>query len=46
VALAKTDVSKELIASIIKLKRISEQETPLAVTSNRTTLSLSIASYC
>jgi hypothetical protein len=34
VAIFTTDVSEELIASIIKVERISELETALAVTSN------------
>jgi hypothetical protein len=34
-----TDVSKELTASFIRVKRIGELETTLAVTSNRRTLS-------
>jgi hypothetical protein len=35
VALARTDVSEESIASIIRVTRIGELETTLAVTSNR-----------
>jgi hypothetical protein len=35
VALVKTDVSEELSASIIRVTRIGELETTLAVTSNR-----------
>jgi hypothetical protein len=38
VALVITDVSEERIASIIKVKRISELGTTLAVTSNRSKL--------
>jgi hypothetical protein len=35
VALARTDVSEERIASIIRVARIGELETTLAITSNR-----------
>jgi hypothetical protein len=38
VPLVRTDVSKERIASIIRVKRIGELETTLAVTSSRSTL--------
>jgi hypothetical protein len=38
VALVRTDVSKELSASFIRVTRIGEQGTTLAVTSNRRTL--------
>jgi hypothetical protein len=38
VALVKTDVSEELSASFIKMTRIGELGTTLAVTSNRRTL--------
>jgi hypothetical protein len=38
VALARTDVSEELSASIIRVTRIGELGTTLAVTSNRRTL--------
>jgi hypothetical protein len=38
VALVRTDVSEEYIASIIRVTRISELGTMLAVTSNRSTL--------
>jgi hypothetical protein len=38
VALLRSDVSEELSASIIKVTRIGELETTLAVTSNRRTL--------
>jgi hypothetical protein len=38
VALVRTDVSEELSASIIKVTRIGELGTALAVTSNRITL--------
>jgi hypothetical protein len=37
VALVTTDVSEELGASIIRVRRIGEQGTRLAVTSNRRT---------
>jgi hypothetical protein len=37
-ALIRTDYSEERIASIIRVTRIGELETTLAVTSNRTTL--------
>jgi hypothetical protein len=37
-ALVRTDVSKELSASFIRVTRISELGTTLAVTSNRRTL--------
>jgi hypothetical protein len=38
VAIVRTEVSKELSASIIRVKRIGELGTTLAVTSNRHTL--------
>jgi hypothetical protein len=38
VAIVRTDVSEELSASIIRLTRIGELGTTLAVTSNRRTL--------
>jgi hypothetical protein len=38
VALVRTDVSDELSASFIRVRRISELRTTLAVTSNRRTL--------
>jgi hypothetical protein len=38
VALVRTDVSEELSASFIKMKRIGELGTALAITSNRRTL--------
>jgi hypothetical protein len=38
VALVRTDVSEELSASFIRVTRIGELETTLAVTSNRRTL--------
>jgi hypothetical protein len=38
VALVRTDVSEELSASFIRVTRISELETTLAVISNRRTL--------
>jgi hypothetical protein len=40
VAVIRTDVSEERIASIFKLKRISEQGTTLAVANNCSTLQL------
>jgi hypothetical protein len=40
VALVRTDVSEERIASIIRVTRIDELGTLLAVTSNRSTLRL------
>jgi hypothetical protein len=49
VALVRTDVSEELSASIIRVTRISELGTTLAVTSNRRTLRLIVltaARYC
>jgi hypothetical protein len=45
VALVRTDVSEELSASFIRVTRISELGTPLAVTSNRRTLRASVATY-
>jgi hypothetical protein len=45
VALGRTDVSEELSASYIRLTRIGELRTTLAVTSNRRTLRVSVASY-
>jgi hypothetical protein len=44
VTLVRTDVSEELRASIIRVKRIGELGKMLAVTSNRRTLP-SVASY-
>jgi hypothetical protein len=44
VALVRTDVSEELSASFIRVTRIGELGTTLAVTSNRRTHS-SVASY-
>jgi hypothetical protein len=41
VALVSTDVSEELSASFIRMARIDELETTLAVTSNRRTLGIS-----
>jgi hypothetical protein len=38
VTLVRTDVSEELIASFIRVKRIGQLGTTLAVTSNRRTL--------
>jgi hypothetical protein len=46
VALVRTDVEEELSTSLIGVTRISELETTLAVTSNRHTLRVSVASYC
>jgi hypothetical protein len=37
-ALVRTDVSVECISSIIRVRRIGDLETTLAVTSNRSTL--------
>jgi hypothetical protein len=42
----RTDVSEERIASIMREKRIGEIGTTLAVTTNRSTLRVSVASYC
>jgi hypothetical protein len=44
VALVRTDVSEELIVSIIRVTRICELGTKLAVTSNRRTLRIGIFS--
>jgi hypothetical protein len=44
VALVRTDVSEELSASFIRVTRIGELETTLAVTSNRCSGSLGISS--
>jgi hypothetical protein len=47
-ALVRTDISEELSASFIRVTRIGELGTTLAVTSNRRTLrrkSASVASY-
>jgi hypothetical protein len=44
VALVRTDVSEEHSTSIIRVTRIGELETTLAVTSNRHTL-VTVASY-
>jgi hypothetical protein len=44
VVLVGTDVSEELISSIVKVTRIGELGTTLAVTSYRRTLL--VASYC
>jgi hypothetical protein len=41
VALVRTDVSEELSSSIIRVTRLGELETTLAVTSNRGTLLIS-----
>jgi hypothetical protein len=45
VALVRTDVSEELSASIIRVTRIGELGTTLAVTSNRRTLLTSVATW-
>jgi hypothetical protein len=45
VALVQTDVSEERVASIIKVTRIDELGTKLAVTSNRSTLERSTVVY-
>jgi hypothetical protein len=45
VALVRTDVSEELSASFIRVARIGELETTLAVSSNRRTLA-SLCSVC
>jgi tetratricopeptide (TPR) repeat protein len=45
VALVRTDVSEELNASLIKVTRISELGTTLAVTSNLCTQCASVGSY-
>jgi hypothetical protein len=44
VALVRTDVSEEISASFIRVTRIGELETALAVTNNRRTLRRSISS--
>jgi hypothetical protein len=45
VALVRTDVSGELSVSIIRVTRICELGTTLAVTSNRRTLRKNVGSY-
>jgi hypothetical protein len=45
-ALVRTDVSEELSSSIMRVTRISELGTALAVTNNRHTQRASVASYC
>jgi hypothetical protein len=45
VALVRTDVSEELSAIIIRVTRICELRTTLALTSNRQTQRASVASY-
>jgi hypothetical protein len=45
VALVRTDVSEERSASFIRVTRIGELGTTLAVASNRPTLRASVASY-
>jgi hypothetical protein len=45
VALVRTDVSEELSPSFIRVTRIGELGTTLAVTSNRGTLRASVAIY-
>jgi hypothetical protein len=44
VALVRTDVSKKLSASVIRVTRIGELGTTLAVTNNRRTLRINIPS--
>jgi hypothetical protein len=46
VALVRTDISEELSTSLIGVTRISEIGSTLAVTSNRHTQRVSVASYC
>jgi hypothetical protein len=46
VAVIRTDFSEESIVSIIRVTRIGELGTTLVVTSNRSTLRASVASYC
>jgi hypothetical protein len=45
VALVRTDVSKELSASIVRVTRIGQLGQTLKLTSNRITLRTSVASY-
>jgi hypothetical protein len=45
VGLVRTDVSEELNAIMIRLRRLCVLETTLTVTSNRRTLRASVASY-
>jgi hypothetical protein len=45
VALVRTDVLEELSSSTIRVKRIGELGTTLAVTSNRRAMHASVASY-
>jgi hypothetical protein len=45
VALVRTDVSEELSTSIIRVTRIGELGTTLAITSNRCTLRVSVTIY-
>jgi hypothetical protein len=45
VALVRTDVSEELRASFIRVTRIGELATTLALTSNRRTQRASVAEY-
>jgi hypothetical protein len=45
VGFVRTDVSEEISTSIIRVTRIGELGTTLAVTSNRRTLLASVASY-
>jgi hypothetical protein len=45
VALVRTDLSEELSASIIRVTRIGELGTTLAVTNNRRTLPRNVGSY-
>jgi hypothetical protein len=44
VALVRTDVSEELSASFLRMTRIGELETTLAVTNNQRTLRIGISS--
>jgi hypothetical protein len=46
VALVRTDVSEEDMASTIRVTKFGELGTTLAVTSNQRTLRASVASYC
>jgi hypothetical protein len=46
VALVRTDVSDEFSDTIIRVTRISELETTLAVTSNRRTLRRNVFAAC
>jgi hypothetical protein len=46
VALVRTDVSEELSASFIRVRRIGELGTALAITRNRRTLRINTKSLC